>query len=426
VLRRALRRAARDGNHPGTLAQRLCPVGDQRRDEAAREDVEKLPLVGRGDERGGDLERVHEHVRPHVLEREEVVDRDTVELRERDRQRPGRLAARKVHDEHIEHASALSFENLDVHDVRAGRADRARNGAESARPVAEPHAERPPLHARRLRPARRDRVTATRTSREQAGTAGRLLQLPDVATLVLLRHGESTWNAENRFTGWVDVDLTPRGEAEARAAGRLLAEEDGIEVDVVHTSVLTRAVRTANLALEEMGRSYLPVRRHWRLNERHYGALQGLDKRETAALHGAEQVRAWRRGYRTPPPPLPRDHPSHPRADPRYRNVPPSALPDTECLADVVRRLRPYWEDAIAPDLFAGLTVLVVAHGNSLRALVKELEHIGDDEIVDLDIPTGIPRVYELSETLEPRSWRYLGDPEAARRAAEAVARQAG
>ncbi len=247
-----------------------------------------------------------------------------------------------------------------------------------------------------------------------------------MAKLVLLRHGESTWNAKNLFTGWVDVDLSARGEQEASAAGQLLATELGGRIDVVFTSVLTRAVRTANLALDGAGMSYLPVRRHWRLNERHYGALQGLDKRETAERHGAEQLRAWRRGYATPPPPVGLDSEHHPVNDPRYADVPRRALPASECLADVVRRLVPYLEDAIAPELIAGRTVLVVAHGNSLRAMVKYLEQISDEEIPGIDIPTGIPRLYELDANLEPVTVRYLGDPEAARAAADAVARQAG
>ena len=244
--------------------------------------------------------------------------------------------------------------------------------------------------------------------------------------LVVLRHGESTWNAENRFTGWTDVDLSELGEEEARLAGRLLAAESGIEVDSVHTSVLTRAVRTANLALDEMGRSYLPVQRHWRLNERHYGALQGLNKKETAERHGAEQVKAWRRSYDVPPPPVSPDDPNHPVNDPRYRLVPPSAMPATECLRDVAVRLLPYWEDVIGPELLAGRTVFVVAHGNSLRALAKFLEHISDEDIVDLNIPTGFPRIYELDRSLEVTSARYLGDVAAQEAAAAAVARQAG
>lgn len=247
-----------------------------------------------------------------------------------------------------------------------------------------------------------------------------------MATLVLLRHGESAWNALNLFCGWVDVELSERGEAEARSAGQLIAQEPSLVVEVVHTSVLTRAVRTANLALDAAGRSFVPVRRHWRLNERHYGALQGLDKKETAARHGADQLKAWRRGYSTPPPPVAAEDPMHPRNDARYAAVPVSALPAAECLADVVRRLVPYYEDAIAPDLLAGRTTLVVAHGNSLRALVKHLEGISDEDIADLDIPTGIPRVYDLDERLEVRGARYLGDAEAVLVAAEAVRRQAG
>jgi 2,3-bisphosphoglycerate-dependent phosphoglycerate mutase len=246
-----------------------------------------------------------------------------------------------------------------------------------------------------------------------------------VPTLVILRHGQSTWNAENRFTGWIDVDLSERGEDEAREAGRLLAAEPGLEIETVHTSVLTRAVRTANLALDELERSYLPVQRSWRLNERHYGVLQGLNKREVADLHGREQVKIWRRSYDVRPPAVALDDPNHPVNDARYRKLPRSVLPATECLADVVTRLVPYWEDTIAPQLMGGRTVLVVAHGNSLRALVKLLESISDADIVGLDIPTGFPRVYDLDDLLGVRSARYLGDPVAARAAAEAVARQA-
>ncbi len=247
-----------------------------------------------------------------------------------------------------------------------------------------------------------------------------------MAKLVLLRHGQSAWNAQNRFTGWVDVDLAPPGEDEARAAGELLSAVDNLTIDVVHTSLLTRAVRTAEIVLGTIGRSYIPVQRHWRLNERHYGALQGLDKKETTAVHGPEQVKAWRRGYATRPPEVALDSAYHPVNDPRYRLVPRSALPGAECLADVVRRLIPYYEDAIAPQLLEGNTVLVVAHGNSLRALEKQLEHLSDEEIVEVEIPTGAPRVYELSDTLEVDKAYYLGDPEQIRLAAEAVARQAG
>jgi len=246
-----------------------------------------------------------------------------------------------------------------------------------------------------------------------------------VPILVLLRHGQSTWNAENLFTGWHDVDLTPQGEDEARKGGRLLAERE-LDVDVVHTSLLKRAIRTANLALEELDRLWVPQRRHWRLNERHYGALQGLNKAETAERYGAEQVLVWRRSYDVPPEPLSEDDERHPRHDPRYAMLPPDLLPASECLADVVERMLPYWYDAIVPDLVEGRVVLVAAHGNSLRALVKHLDGVADADIVDLNIPTGIPLVYELDERVRPVSSGYLGDPEAARRAAEAVARQAG
>jgi 2,3-bisphosphoglycerate-dependent phosphoglycerate mutase len=222
-----------------------------------------------------------------------------------------------------------------------------------------------------------------------------------VATLILLRHGQSEWNEKDLFTGWIDVDLTPAGEAEAAAAGRALAR-GGIVPTVVHTSLLTRAIRTADLALAEMGALWIPVRRSWRLNERHYGDLQARNKAETKERYGEEQFRAWRRGYATPPPPLPEGDERSARRDPRYAHLPPSVVPATECLADVVVRLLPYWEDAIAPDLLAGETVLVAAHGNSLRALRKELDGISDDDIVDLEIPTGIPMVYELDDQLQP------------------------
>jgi 2,3-bisphosphoglycerate-dependent phosphoglycerate mutase len=251
--------------------------------------------------------------------------------------------------------------------------------------------------------------------------------MPD---LVLLRHGQSEWNAENLFTGWVDVGLTPSGESEARAAGQLLADEAGLDLRVLHTSLLTRAIRTAELTLETAGRSWLPVRRHWRLNERHYGALQGRNKRQTAAEHGEARVKEWRRSYRTPPPPVDRGSEHDPSEDPRYRDVPAGLLPLTECLSDVVDRALPYWDDVIVPDLLAegsrGGAVLVVAHGNSLRALRKHIDGIGDDDIVDLEIPTGIPFRYLLDDDLSVRSADYLGDPEAARAASEAVARQAG
>jgi 2,3-bisphosphoglycerate-dependent phosphoglycerate mutase len=248
--------------------------------------------------------------------------------------------------------------------------------------------------------------------------------------LVLLRHGQSLWNAENLFTGWYDVDLTDQGEEEARAAGRLLAAESRLDLRVVHTSLLTRAVRTAQLTLETADRVWLPARRHWRLNERHYGALQGLNKKETAARYGDTQVKEWRRSYATPPPPVERGEPHDPAGDPRYRDVPADVLPLTECLADVVARAVPYWADAIVPDLLAegarGGTVLVVAHGNSLRALRKHIEGIGDDAIVDLEIPTGIPYRYVFDDDLAVVTHGFLGDAEAAAAAAEAVRRQAG
>ena len=245
--------------------------------------------------------------------------------------------------------------------------------------------------------------------------------------LILLRHGESDWNRSNRFTGWVDVDLTPRGEEEAREAGRLLAGA-GLAPDVVHTSVLTRATRTADLALEVLGRTWIPVVRHWRLNERHYGALQGLDKKETAERHGLDQVKVWRRSYAVAPPPLPAGSEMSPAKDPRYRDVPRDQLPRTECLADVVERMLPYWHDVICADLAAGREVLVVAHGNSLRALIKHLEGVTDADIPEWEIPTGVPRLYRLADRdpCKVRSAEYLGDPEAVAARARAVAEQAG
>jgi 2,3-bisphosphoglycerate-dependent phosphoglycerate mutase len=244
-------------------------------------------------------------------------------------------------------------------------------------------------------------------------------------TLVLLRHGESLWNLENLFTGWTDVGLTDRGEAEAREAGQLIKQE-GPEPDVLHTSVLVRAIKTAELALAEMGLEYLPVKRSWRLNERHYGALQGLNKKETADEHGAEQVLLWRRSYDVRPPALTLEDERHPRHDPRYQRLAPDVVPATECLEDVVERMLPYWHDSIVPDLREGHVPLVVAHGNSLRALVKHLDRISEEDIVELNIPTGVPLVYQLDEDLVPVESRYLGDEEAAKAAAEAVARQAG
>ncbi len=244
-------------------------------------------------------------------------------------------------------------------------------------------------------------------------------------TLVLLRHGQSVWNLENVFTGWTDVDLSDKGRVEAAEAGKLMMDDD-VDVDVVHTSLQRRAINTANLALDAMDRAWIPVRRNWRLNERHYGALQGLNKKATADEYGLDQVHVWRRSYDTPPPPLELSDPRHPIHDPRYATLAPEQLPATECLADVVRRMLPYWYDAIVPDLRAGLRVLVAAHGNSLRALVKHLDGISDDEISELNIPTGIPLLYVLDHDLKVVERRYLGDPDAAAAAAAAVAAQAG
>jgi len=242
--------------------------------------------------------------------------------------------------------------------------------------------------------------------------------------LVLLRHGESTWNRENRFTGWTDVDLSDAGREEAAAAGALLAE-GGYTFDVAYTSVLKRAIRTLFIVLDRLDLLWIPVHKSWRLNERHYGALQGLNKAETAAKHGEEQTKIWRRSYDVPPPPLTPDDPRHPSHDPRYRNLSPSELPATECLKDTVARFMPLWNDEIAPAIRRGERVIIAAHGNSLRALVKYLDGISDQDIVELNIPTGIPLVYELDENLKPIRSYYLGDPEAAKRAAEKVAAQA-
>jgi len=243
--------------------------------------------------------------------------------------------------------------------------------------------------------------------------------------LVLLRHGQSTWNLANRFTGWTDVDLTPQGVVEAQESGRLLKNE-GFAFDVAYTSVLKRAIRTLWIALDEMDQMWLPVVRHWRLNERHYGALQGLNKAETAELHGAEQVKIWRRSYSTPPPALEEDDERFPGSDPRYANLPPAELPHSESLRDTVDRFLPYWRETIAPAIRSGQRVLITAHGNSLRALVKYLDEVSEAEIVGLNIPTGIPLLYELDDDLKPIRHSYLGDPEAARKAAQAVADQAG
>ncbi|HEX7282922.1 MAG TPA: 2,3-diphosphoglycerate-dependent phosphoglycerate mutase [Vicinamibacterales bacterium] len=241
--------------------------------------------------------------------------------------------------------------------------------------------------------------------------------------LVLLRHGESTWNKENRFTGWTDVDLTDKGREEAKNAGQLL-KSGGYAFDLVFTSLLKRAIRTSNIALDELDQLWLPVERSWRLNERHYGALQGLNKAETAAQHGEDQVKIWRRAYAIAPPPLAANDDRHPSRDPRYKDLPPADLPVTESLKDTVARFLPYWHEAIAPRIKGGKRVLIAAHGNSLRALVKFLDNISDDEIVELNIPTGIPLVYELDAGLKPIRHYYLGDPDAARKAAEAVAKQ--
>jgi 2,3-bisphosphoglycerate-dependent phosphoglycerate mutase len=252
----------------------------------------------------------------------------------------------------------------------------------------------------------------------------------NVLDLVLLRHGQSDWNQKNLFTGWVDVDLTEVGEEEARAGGRLLGEEPGLDLRVLHTSLQTRAIRTAELALAAAGRSWLPVRRDWRLNERHYGDLQGKNKAETVARFGKEQVMLWRRSYDIPPPPLGPDNPYSSADDPRYRDLDPSEIPLTECLADVVKRAVPYWESAIVPDLRRlaeqGSAVLVAAHGNSIRALRKHLEGISDEAISGLDVPTGIPFRMVLNDDLTVHSSGYLGDPAAAAEAAAAVSRQAG
>jgi 2,3-bisphosphoglycerate-dependent phosphoglycerate mutase len=243
--------------------------------------------------------------------------------------------------------------------------------------------------------------------------------------LILLRHGQSTWNLENRFTGWVDVDLSEQGTAEAVVAGSLL-RDDGYAPDVLHTSLQKRAIRTAELALRELDRSWIPVRRSWRLNERHYGALQGLDKKQTAEQYGADQVKIWRRSYDTPPPPFDEERRLAQAEDPRYAELAPDLLPAGECLADVVARMMPYWYDDIVPDLEQERVVLVAAHGNSLRALVKHLDGISDADIVELNIPTGVPLVYELDDRLGVLGSRYLGDPAAAEAAAAAVANQAG
>ena len=240
--------------------------------------------------------------------------------------------------------------------------------------------------------------------------------------LVLLRHGESQWNLENRFTGWTDVDLTEKGEAEARESGKLLKEE-GFQFDVVHTSVLKRANRTMEICLDEMGEDNILIKYNWRLNERHYGALQGLNKAETAKKYGDEQVLIWRRSYSTPPPQLDADDEQHPRFDERYNDLDPNDLPASECLKDTVDRFLPYWHESIKPDIESGKRVFIVAHGNSLRALVKYLDTVSDEDIVGLNIPTGVPLVYELDQNLKSIKNYYLGDQEAiANKAAEVAA----
>lgn len=248
--------------------------------------------------------------------------------------------------------------------------------------------------------------------------------LAPMPTLVLLRHGQSTWNAENRFTGWHDVPLTDAGRAEARQAGELMAAAD-LAVDVVHTSLQQRAITTGNLALEALERLWVPQRRHWRLNERHYGDLEGRDKAETAQRYGADQVQRWRRSYRVAPPALAPEDPRHPSHDVRYATLAPDLLPGGECLADVVARMIPYWHDSIAVDLLAGKRVLVAAHGNSLRALVKHLDGMSEDDVIGLNIPTGVPLRYDLDSDLRPRriGGSYL-DPDAAAAAIEAVKNQ--
>ncbi len=241
--------------------------------------------------------------------------------------------------------------------------------------------------------------------------------------LVLLRHGESDWNRENRFTGWTDVDLSDKGRGEAKAAGQLLKQE-GFGFDRAYSSLLKRAIRTLQMVLDEMDLMWIPVERSWRLNERHYGALQGLDKAETAAKFGDDQVKIWRRSYDVPPPPLDRSDPRYPGHDPRYRDLAAAELPVTECLKDTVARFVPYWRDTIAPAVKAGQRVVITAHGNSLRALVKYLDGVSDEDILDLNIPTGVPLVYELDDACRPLKHYYLGDQALIAAAMNAVANQ--
>ncbi len=243
-------------------------------------------------------------------------------------------------------------------------------------------------------------------------------------TLVLLRHGESVWNKENRFTGWTDVDLTEKGRQEAHEAGKALRDK-GFTFDIAYTSVLKRAIRTLWIVMDEMDLMWIPVVRSWRLNERHYGALQGLNKAETAKKFGEEQVHLWRRSYDVPPPALTKDDPRFPGHDPRYKDVPEDELPLTECLKDTVNRFMPLWKETIAPTIKAGKKVIIAAHGNSLRALVKYLDNMSDEEITKLNIPTGIPLIYELDEELKPIKHYYLADPEKVQQAINSVANQA-
>ncbi len=276
-------------------------------------------------------------------------------------------------------------------------------------------------------PSTRGRAGAAVTSQDGGSRPATIATFSSLmpSTLVIVRHGQSTWNEKNLFTGWVDVDLTEQGVAEAKHAGTLL-KAAGVSFDVSHTSVLSRAVRTANLALEVSGQPWLPVSRSWRLNERHYGDLQGKDKVEMVQQFGKDQVHLWRRSYDVPPPPVKPGHPFHPSSDPRYARLAPDALPSAECLKDVVARVLPYWHDTVVPQLRANLNVLIVAHGNSLRALIKHLEGLSDADIVELNVPTGMPRLYRFNDDLsfaEPA--RYL-DEAAAKAGAAAVARQTG
>ena len=242
-------------------------------------------------------------------------------------------------------------------------------------------------------------------------------------TLVLLRHGESTWNREARFTGWTDVDLTERGVAEARRAGQQLEEQE-LLFDIAYTSVLKRAIRTLWIVLDELDQMWIPVHRSWRLNERHYGALQGLNKAETARKYGDQQVLEWRRSYDTPPPPLDSSDERFPGSDPRYADLDSRDIPCTECLKDTIARFLPYWHESIAPEARAGKRVIIAAHGNSLRALVKYLDDVSDEAIVSLNIPTGVPLVYELDDSLKPVRSRYLGDADEVQKAMQSVANQ--